>query len=181
MIKTLISRPKSSEGYVNVKELYRKKILKKPEAIEIKYLTPFRLKSTYSRHSYRSISPKEKKSSEIKASNSNFTANTGLTIQMISYPKSKEIRSSPRVNKSLNVSYGDKPVIRCSKINPLFNSKITTATQSKSVNFGLKTKKVNFNQSTSITRKNIKLIFNRKSEKRNNLYTKYDCLSGWET
>jgi archaellum component FlaF (FlaF/FlaG flagellin family) len=181
MIKTLISRPKSSEGYVNVKELYRKKILKKPEAIEIKYLTPFRLKFTYSRHSPQSISPKERKFADTKTANSNFTANTGLTIQMLSYPKRKVSEFSPRANKSLNASYGGKQVIRCSKINPLFNSKIVTVAQSKSVNFGLKASKVSLNQSTCITRKNIKLIFNRKSEKRTTLYTKYDCLSGWET
>ncbi|OMJ92268.1 hypothetical protein SteCoe_5040 [Stentor coeruleus] len=168
---------------LSVNELYKKKPLKKAEAPEFRYLTPFRLKFSISklRLAQKSCFSKDKKITENKSMPPKLSANSGLIIQMLTYQNSIVKKLSPKYNQKLNESFDNKKITKSIKTSPRLEIKNNTIRQSKSFKSCFKPSNKKLNQSSILNKKHIKYILEETPESRSGYYYKIDQITGWDT
>lgn len=162
-----------------VNELYKKKLIKKPEVPEYRYLsTPFRLKFSISklRLAQKSCFSKDKKINENKSTSQKHSANSGLIIQMLTYQNSIVRKLSPKFNKKLNESFDNKKINKCIKASPKLEISNNTIRQSKS----FKSTNTRLNQSSILNKKHIKRILKETPDTRSRFCYNIDQITGWD-
>lgn len=168
---------------LSVNELYKKKVLKKPEAPEFRYLsTPFRLKFSISklRLAQKSCFSKDKKNNENKSTSLKYSANSGLIIQMLTYQNSVVRKLSPKFNKKLNGSFDNKKNSKSIKTSPKLEISNNTIRQSKSFKSSFKANSIRLNQSSLLNKKHINQILKETPDTRSRGYYNIDQITGWD-